>query len=528
MSGTTHPPAETGEPEFVLSRGTVYVIFSALLAAMFLSALDQSVVSTALPTIVGDLGAADREGWIVTAYLLAIAVVMPVYGKVGDLWGRRTPFLVALVLFLIGSTGSALSGSFAELVVWRSLQGLGAGGLVILSQAIIADIVSARERGKFMGPIGAVFGVATVIGPLLGGWFTDGPGWRWCFWLNVPVALVALGIAWFRLRLPTHRATSRLDVLGAVLLTLTTSGIVFLTSWSTISSDRRYDWSNPALWALVVVTVVALIAFLWAESRAADPLIPLHLFRSRTFTVSVTIALLFGMTMFAALSFLPTFLQMARGSTATDAGLMMLPMTVGLMITALGSGLAITRYGRYKPYPIIGMGIATIGLAWLTQLTPDISMVTFGAMIFVLGLGLGFVMQTIVIAVQNSVTPDLVGVATSTNNFLREIGAAVGTSVFSTVFTARLATQLGDALRDAPPGDVPQGFGAQSLTPDAVRELPAALRDVVVDAYSQALAPAFWYLVPLAVLGFVIAFFMKEVALSDKSGLEARGVARVE
>ncbi|MFF2623538.1 MDR family MFS transporter [Oerskovia jenensis] len=514
-----------GEPELVLSKGTIYVIFSALLAAMFLSALDQSVVGTALPTIVGDLGAAEDEGWIITAYLLAIAIVMPIYGKVGDLRGRRLPFLVAIAIFVVGSTGSALSGSFVELVVWRSVQGLGAGGLVILSQAIIADIVSARDRGRYMGPLGAVFGIATVAGPLLGGWFTDGPGWRWCFWLNVPIGLIAFGIAWFKLRLPSRRPSTRFDVGGALLMAVTTAGIVLLTSWSSITSEKKYDWSSPILLGLVALTVLALIAFLVVETRVADPLIPLHLFRSRTFSVSVSIALILGMTMFAALSFLPTFLQMAQGYGATESGLLMLPMTVGLMITAIGSGLLIARSGRYKIYPILGMGIATVGLVLLTQLTADISMLTFGAMIFVLGFGLGLVLQTIVIAVQNSVAPEMVGVATSTNNFLREIGAAVGTSVFSTVFTTRLASNLADATKGLPASDIPQDFGAQSLTPEAVKDLPAALHDLVVNAYTDALAPAFWYLVPLGVLGFVIAFFMKEIRLSDQAGLVARGVA---
>ncbi|MFJ2300627.1 MFS transporter [Oerskovia paurometabola] len=341
----------------------------------------------------------------------------------------------------------------------------------------------------------------------------------------MPIGLTALAIAWFKLRLPSRTPSRRFDVGGAVLMAVTTAGIVLLTSWSTISSDKKYDWSSPALLTVLVVAVLALVGFLVVETRAADPLIPLHLFKSPTFSVSVSIALVLGMTMFAALSFLPTFLQMAQGYGATESGLLMLPMTVGLMITAIGSGLLIARTGRYKIYPILGMGIATIGLVLLTQLTADISMVTFGAMIFVLGFGLGLVLQTIVIAVQNSVAPEMVGVATSTNNFLREIGAAVGTSVFSTVFTTRLATNLTDAAKGLPPSDVPANFGPDTLTPEAVKGLPAQLHDVVVTAYTDALAPAFWYLVPLGVVGFVIAFFMKEIKLSDKAGLVARGAA---
>ncbi|MBN0042292.1 MFS transporter [Cellulosimicrobium cellulans] len=508
--------------DVALTKRSVYVIFAALMAAMFLSALDQSVVGTALPTIVGDLGAVEHEGWIVTAYLLAIAIVMPIYGKVGDLVGRRVPFLVAIALFVVGSTGSALSGSFVELVTWRSVQGLGGGGLVILSQAIIADIVSAQDRGRYMGPMGAVFGIATVLGPLLGGWFTEGPGWRWCFWINVPVGIAAFGIAWFKLRIPSHRSTRRFDVLGAALLAVGTAGIVLVTSWTSLTDAPGYDWSDPLLLGLVAATLAAAAAFLLVETRASDPLIPLGLFRSPTFSVSVSIAFVLGMAMFAALSFLPTFLQMARGVGPTESGLLMLPMTAGLMITAIGSGLLIARTGRYKVFPIVGMGVATLGLVWLTRITAEISVATFGAMIFVLGFGLGLVIQTIVIAVQNSVAPELVGVATSTNNFLREIGAAVGTSILSTAFTTRLTASLDDAMARVPAGQVPKGLGPDSLTPETVDHLPGAVHDVVVNAYADALAPAFWYLVPLGVVGFVIAFFMKETRLSETAGLVAR------
>jgi EmrB/QacA subfamily drug resistance transporter len=446
---------------------------------------------------------------------------MPVYGKIGDLIGRRIPFLIAIALFIVGSTGSALSTSFIELVVWRSLQGLGAGGLVILSQAIIADIVSARDRGKYMGPMGAVFGVATVLGPLLGGWFTEGPGWRWCFWTNVPIGLAALIITWYKLKLPARRSQKRFDFGGAVLLAAATAGIVFLTSWKSVTDATSYDWSDPILLALAAGTVVAFIGFLIVESRVEDPLIPLHLFRSRTFTVSVLIALIIGMTMFAALSFLPTFLQMAKGIGPTDSGLLMLPMMAGVLIASIGSGLLITRTGRYKIFPIVGMGLASLGILWLTQITANMSMVVFGSMLLVLGFGLGLVIQTIVIAAQNAVSPDLIGVATSTNNFLREIGAAVGTALFSTVFTSNLSTNLTAALKGAPAGSVPAGFGPESLTPTAVKSLPAGLHDSIVTAYADSLAPAFWYLVPLSVLGFAVAFFMKEIRLSTRPGFAA-------
>ena len=508
-----------GPESHALPRRTVYIVFAALLAAMLLSALDQSIVGTALPTIVGDLGAAEGMGWVITAYLLAIAIVMPIYGKLGDLVGRRIPFLVAIGLFVIGSTGSALAANFAQLVTWRSFQGLGAGGLVILSQAIIADIVSARERGKYMGPMGAVFGGATVAGPLLGGWFTQGPGWRWCFWTNVPIGIIAFLIAWFALRIPSRRPDRRFDIGGAILLALATSGIVFLTSWTSLTNTSSYDWSDPWLIALAAATLVAIAVFILVEARVADPLVPLALFRSRTYAVAGLLSLVLGMAMFAALSFLPTFLQMARGVGPTESGLLMLPMTAGMLITTIGSGALIARTGHYKIWPILGMALSTLALVWLTQLRADMSMVLFGAMVFLLGLGLGCVMQTIVIAAQNAVEPERVGVATSTNNFLREIGSATGTSVFSAAFTGALASSLAGALASLPKADLPAGFGADSLTPESVRLLPDAVREAVVNAYANALAPSFWYLVPLGVIGVVAALFMRELKLSETAGL---------
>lgn len=528
MADTKSDPTAVGdEPDVKLDRKTVYVIFGALVAAMFLSSLDQSVVSTALPTIVGDLGAVAHEGWIVTAYLLTIAVAMPVYGKVGDLYGRRWPFLIAITIFVIGSTGSALSGSFAELVTWRALQGLGAGGLMISSQAIIADIVSARERGKFMGPIGAIFGIAAVAGPLLGGWFTEGPGWRWVFWLNVPVGLIALLVAWFALKLPSQRSRRPFDIWGTLLLVLFTSGVVLITSWTSIAPDGHYDWTSPWLLGLLALTIVSFVLFIWVETRVAEPLVPLHLFKDRVFSVSVSIAFVLGVTMFAALSFLPTFLQMARGLDPTDSGLYMLPMTIGLMITSIGSGLLITKTGKYRIYPLVGMAVATGGLAWLTQLKGDMSIILFGAMIFVLGFGLGLVIQTIVIAVQNAVAPTEVGTATSTNNFLREMGAAIGTSLFGALFTSQLAAKLTPIFDRIPAGGLPHGFSADDLTPSSMRQLPPEIHTEVVNAYAQAMAPTFVYLVPIAAVGFILTLFLRDRRLSTEAGLVSRGEASV-
>ncbi|WP_108717867.1 MDR family MFS transporter [Miniimonas sp. S16] len=512
---------DAGRAPVVLTQRTIWIIFGALMASMFLSSLDQSIVGTAMPTIVGELDGVEHQGWLITAYILAIAVVMPLYGKVGDVVGRRWPFLVAIALFTIGSAGSGFAQTFPELVAWRGVQGLGGGGLIILSQAIIADIVPARERGKYMGPMGALFGISAVVGPLLGGWFTEGPGWRWSFWVNVPVGIAAIVVSWFALKLPSHKDSKPFDYLGAILVVLATSGIVLVTSWESLVGGSGYDWSDGRLIGLVVATAVAIALFIVVELSATDPLIPLRLFRNSTFTVATIIGLVLGMGMFSALAFLPTFLQMSTGAGVTESGFLMLPMMVGVMLTAIGSGLAITKTGRYKLFPIVGLAITAAGMVWLTTITGDMSMVLFGAMIFVLGVGLGLTMQTIVLAVQNSVDPHEIGVATSSNNFFREIGAAVGTALFSTIFTTKLTSNLLAVL----PAGQDGGDSAGSLTPSAVAQLPEPLHTQIVDAYTNALAPSFWYLVPLVLVGLVAALFLKEVKLSDTAGMVARGEA---
>ncbi|GEK20762.1 MDR family MFS transporter [Cellulomonas xylanilytica] len=520
---TAAPQAPAADKPLIhLTPKTVWLIFGALMAGMFMSSLDQSIVGTAMPTIVGELNGVEHQGWVVTAYILAIAIVMPLYGKFGDLWGRRWPFLIAIGLFTIASAGAGFAQSFGELVFWRGVQGLGGGGLMILSQAIIADIVPAKDRGKYMGPMGALFGISAVIGPLLGGLFTQHADWRWCFWINIPIGLAAFAVAWFTLKLPTHRSGKKIDVAGIFFMVVATSGLVLATSWDSWTGNRGYDWSDPGLLALVIGTLVSIAAFIMVELRAQEPLLPLRLFKNPTFTIATAIGLILGMGMFAALAFLPTFLQMSTGAGVTESGFLLLPMMVGVMITAIGSGLAITKTGRYKIFPVVGLAITTGGVAWLTQITGDMSMWLFGAMIFVLGAGMGLVMQTIVLAVQNSVDPHEIGTATSTNNFFREIGAAVGTALFSTMFTSKLADNLAEVFAGAPAGS---GGEASSLTPAAVQALPEPLKTGVIDAFTNALAPSFWYLVPVIAVGFVLALFLREVKLSDVAGMVARGEA---
>lgn len=514
------------KPLVVLNQRTIWLIFGALMASMFLSSLDQTIVGTAMPTIVGELNGVEHQGWVITAYILAIAIAMPLYGKFGDLYGRRWPFLVAVALFVVASVGGGMAQTFESLVAWRAVQGLGGGGLMILSQAIIADIIPASDRGKYMGPMGALFGISAVAGPLLGGWLTDGPGWRWTFWINVPIGIAAWVIAYFALKLPSHRSDRPTDWGGILTMALGTTGIVLLTSWESLGNDG-YDWSDPMLLGLLIGTAVVVGLFVFIENRVSEPLIPLRLFKNRTFTITTLIGLVLGMGMFSAMSMLPTFLQMSSGAGVTESGLLMLPMMAGVMLTSIVSGIAISKTGRYKMFPVAGLAITILGMIWLTTIDGEMSLWLFGAMIFVLGAGMGLIMQTIVLAVQNSVDPHELGTATSSNNFFREIGAAVGTAAFTTVFTSRLSENLEGVFAGVPEGAAPAG-GGSGLTPQIVDQLPEPLRSGVVDAFASSLAPAFWYLVPLVAVGLVLALFLKEVKLSNEAGMIARGEAVME
>jgi EmrB/QacA subfamily drug resistance transporter len=514
-------PAAPDKPLVVLTQRTVWLIFGALMAAMFLSSLDQTIVGTAMPTIVGELEGVAHQGWVITAYILAVAIGMPLYGKFGDLYGRRWPFLVAIGLFTLASVGAAMADSMLSLVLWRAVQGLGGGGLMILSQSIIADIVPASERGKYMGPLGALFGISAVMGPLLGGWLTEGPGWRWAFWLNIPVGIAAFAIAWFALKLPSHRSSRPVDWAGIVTMALSTTGIVLITSWESLSAGG-YDWTDWRLSGLVVVTLASIATFIVVETRAAEPLIPLRLFANRTFTITTLIGLVLGMGMFSAMAMIPTFLQMSTGAGVTESGWLMLPMMAGMMLTSIVSGIAISKTGRYKMYPVAGLIVVGLAMVWLTTLAGDMSMWLFGAMIFTLGAGMGLVMQTVVLAVQNAVDPHELGTATSANNFFREIGAAVGAALFTTIFTTRLTDNLTTVFAGAPGGAAGSEAG---LTPAAVQQLPEPFKTGVIDAYADSLAPSFWYLVPLVALGLVLAIFLPVIKLSDVAGMVARGEA---
>lgn len=511
----------TEEP-LVLTQRRIWIIFSALIAGMMLASLDQTIVSTAMPTIVGQLGGVEHQAWITTAYLLAVTIVMPMYGKFGDIFGRRHLFLIAIGIFTLASIGCAFTDDFWTFVVFRAIQGFGGGGLMILSQAIIADIVPASERGKYMGPLGAIFGISAVGGPLLGGFFVDHLTWEWCFYINIPVGIIAFVITWVALRLPSKKPSKKIDILGVVTLSLATTCLIFFTDFG---GDAARGWTDPLTWMFGAGLVVFVSLFVLVESRAQDPIIPLSLFRNSIFVNATAIGFVLGLGMFAAIAFMPTFLQMSSGTSAAVSGLLLLPMMAGLMITSIGSGLAITKTQRYKVYPMVGALVTAAAMLWLTTLAGSTPLWVICSMLFVFGLGLGLIMQVVILIVQNAVPADEIGTATSSNNYFREVGAALGVAIFGTIFTNRLSEKLITVFTDAGASPEQASQATATVDPAAMKLLPDEVRQGVIDAYADSLAPVFWYLIPFLLIAFVLACFIKEIPLSDEAGMIARGEA---
>ncbi|WP_260867467.1 MFS transporter [Streptomyces sp. SAJ15] len=504
-AGDGGQPADPDAAPVPLSRARVRMVFFGLMLTLLLSALDQTIVATALPKIVGELHGLDDMSWAVTSYLLASTVVLPVYGKLGDVMGRKGVFVFAIVVFVAGSALAGWSRTMNELIVFRAIQGVGGGGLMIGVQAIMADIVSPRERGRYMGAIGATFGLASVAGPLLGGFFTDHASWRWCFYINVPFGLVTLLVVALVLRLPKPPGErGRFDLLGAVLLAASSTFVVLLTSWG----GTEYEWRSRVILGLAAGALGTAILFVVVEYHVAEPIIPLRLFRDSVFNITGLVGALVGVALFGAASYLPTFLQMVDGASATESGLLMLPMMAGVVVSSIVSGQLISRTGRYRMHPLLGCAISAVGMWLLSLMREDTSRLEYSVWMGVLGVGVGLVMAVLILAVQNSVPLADLGAATSAHNYFRQIGGSVGAAVFGTLFADRLADSLAEELPAG--GSLPD---PESITPQMVYEMPAALRDGYVAAYADAMPRIFLYLVPVLVLGFLLALLLKEKPL---------------
>src|ERR1700712_3157436 len=480
-------------------------IFVAVLLGMLLAALDQTIVATALPTGVADLGGAGHQSWVVTSYLLASTIVTAIVGKLGDLFGRKTVFQAAVMFFLVGSVLCGLAASMTMLVASRALQGIGGGAIMVTSMAVIGEVIPLRDRGRYQGALGAVFGVTTVIGPLLGGFFTDNLTWRWAFWINVPVALVVLAVGAAAIPSLARAAKPVIDYAGILFVGLGASGLTLATSWG----GGEYPWGSPVIIGLFVASVASLAIFVWVESRAAEPILPIRLFASPVFTVCCILGFIVGFAMLGALTFMPTFMQFVDGVSATESGLRTLPMVAGLLITSIGSGAIVGRTGRYKVFPVAGTAIMAVAFFLLSTMDATTPTWQQSIYLFILGTGIGSSMQVLTIIVQSTARFEDLGVATSGVTFFRTIGSSFGAAIFGSLFTNFLHGRIGPAL--AASGASPAAAGS----PEALHRLPHAQSAPIVAAYAASLTQVFLWAAPVALVGFTLALFLKEVPLRD-------------
>lgn len=517
MTDTTTKPPQTSDTV----THNVPLVFTSLLLGMLIVSLGQMIFSTALPTIVADLGGVDKMSWVITIYLLTMTIGLPIYGKLGDQIGRKPLFITAILLFLAGSVLGALAWNIDVLIAARAVQGLGGGGLMVLAQAIVADVVPARQRGRYMGIMGAVFGVSSVLGPLLGGFFTEGPGWRWALWFNIPVCLLAMTVAILYLHLPNRGAGARLDRPGIALMVVATTSLILLTTWG----GHEYEWNSPVILVLMTLFVVCAVLFVVVERRSPHPLIPMTLFAARNFSLATSAGLIIGVAMFGCLAYLPTYIQMVHGLGPTAAGLMMTPAMAGMMGTSIVVGNVVSHTGRYKWYPVVGSVIMAVGLFLIGTLETGDGLVHLGVVLFVFGLGLGMCMQLLVLIVQNTFPGTMVGTATASNNFFRQIGGTLGSAIVGSLFVSRLADLMADRVPAAAAASGPegaafaeasaQGGAANSLSPEALGGLPGPLHDAIAGSYNDALVPIYLVMVPLVLVAAALLVFLREDKLRE-------------
>ncbi|WP_243723483.1 MDR family MFS transporter [Actinomadura sp. 7K507] len=511
------PAGEPVRPQY--THRQILKILSGLMLAMLTAMLSTSVIATALPTIVGDLGGQDKLSWVASATLLTMTASTPLWGKLSDIAGRKLMFQTALLIFVVASVGAGLSQDIGQLIAFRAGQGLGAGGLSALAQVILGDVVEPRQRGRYAGFMGSVFGVSTVAGPLLGGFIVDADalGWRWCFYVCVPLAVVASLVVQRVLKLPKVKRETHIDVFGAVTITGSAGTLMLLLSMGGV----EFAWNSVWTYALLAVTVVLFALAIVAERRARDPILPPRLFRNRMFVLTSFTSICVGMAMFGVMIYMPQYLQIVKGMSPTASGLMTLPLVLAMLVTSTGSGLAVTRTGRYKIYPVIGLGCVATGLFLLSRLHTDSSPVLIGVDLAVLGFGMGLTLQILILAAQNAVPPADLASTTSGVSFFRNLGGAMGVAAFGAVLTNRVASEIASGLRAA---GISQGPGGGELgSPDEIARLPQPVKDIVRDAFSHSLETVFLFGIPIALVGFVAVLALKEVPLR---GAATRAKAR--
>jgi EmrB/QacA subfamily drug resistance transporter len=502
-------PAQ-GDPDesTYLSHKQIIGVMIGIMSGMFLAALDQSIVGVALPRITSDLGGLEHLAWVVTAYLLASTSTTPLWGKISDLYGRKKIFQLAIVIFLVGSVLCGAAQDMPQLIIFRAIQGIGGGGLMSIALAIIGDVIPPRERGKYQGYFGAVFGVSSVAGPLLGGYLTDAIGWRWIFYVNIPIGIAALVITSAALKMPVVRRNHKIDYMGATLVVAAVSSLLLYLNWA----GGHYGWTDARALVLLIASIALTVIFVFIENRAEEPIIPMRLFRNQIFSVGNAFGFLSGLAMFGGIIFLPLYFQGVMGMSATKSGLAMIPMIAGILSMSITSGLLVTKTGRYRIFPILGSALIIVALFMLSTLRVETPYWQVAIYAFFFGVGLGFTMQTVMVAVQNAVPFRDMGVATSSLTFTRSLGGAIGTAVFGAILNIRLATHLADRSVDA--GVAPSNVSPEATSNiQAMQNLPEPVKGLVLGAYTDALTDLFLLAVPFVVLSLAIAFLLKEIPL---------------